>query len=67
MRLYPKKATIGIRASRPNEIWHVDTTIIRLLNGTKAYLHAVIDNYSRKIQSWTIADHMVFLPLSPPC
>jgi putative transposase len=58
MRLYPKKATIGIRATKQNEIWHIDTTIIRLLNGTKAYLHAVIDNYSRKILSWTVADHM---------
>src|SRR4029453_18629170 len=34
------------------------TTIIKLLDGTKAYLHAVIDNYSRKILAWTIADAM---------
>ena len=29
-----------------------------MLDGTKAYLRAVIDNYSRKILSWTVADHM---------
>jgi hypothetical protein len=28
-------------------------TIIRLLDGTKAYVHAVIDNFSRKILAWT--------------
>ena len=29
-------------------------TIIRLLDGTRAYLHGVIDNYSRRILSWTL-------------
>ena len=32
-------------------------TLIRLLDGTKAYLHAVIDNYSRRILGWRIADN----------
>jgi transposase InsO family protein len=27
-----------------------------LLDGTKAYLHAVIDNYSRRILAWTVAE-----------
>jgi hypothetical protein len=27
-------------------MWHIDTTVIRLLDGTRAYLHAVIDNFS---------------------
>jgi transposase InsO family protein len=30
-------------------MWHVDTTVIRLLDGTRASLHAVIDNFSRRI------------------
>ncbi|MEO2015041.1 MAG: hypothetical protein ABGZ53_11795, partial [Fuerstiella sp.] len=46
-RVHPAKPTVGIRATRPNEFWHVDTTLIRLLDGSKAYLHAVIDNFSR--------------------
>jgi putative transposase len=40
---------VGIRADAPNELWHIDVTIIKLIDGTKAYLHAVIDNFSRRI------------------
>ena len=29
-------------------------TIIKLLDGTRMYLHAIIDNYSRRILSWTL-------------
>ncbi|MBA2354248.1 MAG: DDE-type integrase/transposase/recombinase, partial [Acidobacteria bacterium] len=36
-------------------MWHIDTTVIRLLDGTRAYLHAVIDNFSRRILSWRVA------------
>ena len=32
----------------------MDTTVFRLLDGTKAYLQAVIDNYSRRILAWRI-------------
>jgi len=56
LRVHPESPTVGIRATRPNDIWHTDTTIIRLLDGTKAYLHAVIDNFSRRILSWRLAD-----------
>jgi transposase InsO family protein len=49
---------VGFRASAPNEAWHVDATIIKLLDGTKAYLHAVMDNYSRKILAWTLAEQL---------
>jgi transposase InsO family protein len=51
-RVHPAKPKVGIRAFFPNEIWHVDTTLIRLLNGSHAYIHAVIDNFSRRILSW---------------
>jgi putative transposase len=54
-RVHPTRPKIGIRASKPNEIWHVDTTLIRLLDGTRAYLHAVIDNFSRRILAWKVA------------
>jgi len=33
-------------------------TILKLLDGTKAYLHAIIDNYSRKILAWTVAERL---------
>ena len=45
-------------ASRPNEYWHIDVTVLKLLDGTKTFLHAVIDNYSRKILAWTLAPRL---------
>ena len=54
-RIHLAKPKVGIRASRPNEIWHVDTTLIRLLDGSRAYLHAVIDNFSRHILAWKVS------------
>lgn len=54
-RVYPAKPKVGIRATRPDELWHVDRTIIKLLDGTKLYLHAVIDNYSRRILAWCLS------------
>jgi transposase InsO family protein len=58
-RIHPAKPHVGIRASRPNEIWHVDTTLVRLLDGSKAYLHAVIDNFSRRILAWRVNESFV--------
>ena len=43
---------VGIRGSCPIDIWHVDTTLIRLLDETRAYVHAVIDDFSRRILAW---------------
>jgi transposase InsO family protein len=37
-------------------MWHIDTTVIRLLDGTLVYLHAVIDNFSRRILAWRVAE-----------
>ena len=37
-----------------NEIWHIDTTLIRLLDGSRAYLHAVLDNFSRRVLAWKV-------------
>ncbi|MDA1164830.1 MAG: DDE-type integrase/transposase/recombinase, partial [Planctomycetota bacterium] len=54
-RIHPAKPKVGIRASHPNEIWHVDTTLIRLLDGSRGYLHAVIDNFSRRILAWKVS------------
>jgi transposase InsO family protein len=56
--VYPAKPKVGIRANAPNELWHIDVTIIRLLDGSKAYLHAVIDNFSRRIMAWTLEERL---------
>jgi putative transposase len=58
MRLYPAKPKIGVRATGPNEYWHIDVTVIRLITGVKLYLHAVIDNFSRRILAWRLAERL---------
>ena len=56
LRVHPAKPKVGLRTTGPDEMWHIDTTVIRLLDGTRAYLHAVIDNFSRRILAWCVAD-----------
>jgi len=57
-RVHPPKPTVGVRTAAPNEIWHVDVSVLKLLDGKKAYLHAIIYNYSRKILAWTVAERL---------
>ena len=58
LRVHPKGPKIGIRATKPHEIWHIDTTVIRLLDGTRAYRHAVIHDFSRRILAWKVLDRL---------
>jgi putative transposase len=58
LRMYPAKPKVGLRTQGPNEAWHTDVTIIKLRDGTKAYVHAVIDNFSRRILAWTVAGRL---------
>jgi len=62
LRVHPAKPKVGLRTTGPDEMWHIDTTVIRLLDGTRAYLHAVVDNFSRRILAWRVAD--TFAPIS---
>jgi transposase InsO family protein len=62
LRVHPAKPKVGVRTTRANEMWHIDTTVIRLLDGTRAYLHAVIDNFSRRILAWRVAE--TFAPVN---
>jgi hypothetical protein len=61
-RVHPAKPKVGLRTTSPDEMWHIDTTVIRLLDGTHAYLHAVIDNFSRRVLAWRVAD--TFAPVN---
>ena len=54
-RVYPVKPKVGIRAIEANEISHIDNTVVRLLDGSRVYLHAVIDNSSQRILAWKAA------------
>ena len=55
IRIYPRKPKIGIRASAPGQIWHLDQTILRLGDGSKAFVQCVIDNYSRYVLAWKVS------------
>jgi hypothetical protein len=55
LRVHPAKPKVRLRTTGADEMWHIDTTVIRLLDGTRAYLHAVIDNFSRRILAWRVA------------
>lgn len=54
-RVHPRPSREGLRTTAPNQAWHVDVTVIKLLDGTKLYLHGVIDNFSRRILAWRLA------------
>lgn len=46
---------LGIRATRPNEVWHIDETVVRLSSGTHLYIQAIVDNFSRFILAWRVS------------
>ncbi len=56
-RIHPAKPRLGIRVSVPNETWHVDTSVIRMIDGNHAYIYAVIDNFSRRILGWRVSEN----------
>lgn len=47
----------GLEIVRPNQVWSVDITYIRLLNGFM-YLVAIIDWFSRYILAWRLSNTM---------
>jgi len=47
-----RKHDVGIRASKPLEILHMDITIFRTLDNTKIYIYFIVDNFSRAILNW---------------
>ena len=54
----PKRKMIGIRASRPNQIWHIDATELKTTHGKKYYLQMIVDNFSRFIVAWKITKYI---------
>src|SRR5262249_2063515 len=36
LRIHPAKPKVGLRTTRRTEMWHIETTLIRLLDGTRA-------------------------------
>jgi len=56
-RVYQKDGKIGIRKNGPNELYHVDVTIIRLLNNTRIYIQLLLDNFSRYVIAWSVKSY----------
>jgi transposase InsO family protein len=54
VRLYPQKPKIGIRALAPNQIWHVDVSVFRIVNDARVFIQAIIDNASRYVLAWQV-------------
>lgn len=54
-RKYKGKNEIGVRASEVNQIWHIDISVMKLLDNTKVFVQAIIDNYSRCIVAWDVS------------
>ena len=50
-----KNHSPGLRASRPNEIWHADVTVFRTIDNVKCFIYLVVDNFSRRILAWEVA------------
>ena len=48
----------GIRALKPNELWHIDVTVVNIRPGFKLYIQAVIDNFSRFVLAWRVTDEI---------
>ncbi|MDH5381434.1 MAG: DDE-type integrase/transposase/recombinase [Cyclobacteriaceae bacterium] len=48
----------GLKATYPNQYWHADITIFKTLDNIKHHIYLIVDNYSRKILSWNMADRV---------
>ena len=49
-----KRKKESVKASQPNEIWHMDITEFKTTDNKTFYIHSVLDNFSRKIVGYTI-------------
>jgi putative transposase len=54
-RFRKRKYAPGIKANRPNEIWHADVTYFKI-GLKKFYIYLVVDNFSKKIISHLVSD-----------
>ena len=48
----------GFRATRPNEYWQIDATVIRLTTDIRIDLQAVIDNFRGRILAWRVSEKL---------
>jgi len=54
--VYRAKPKFGISASAPDQVWHLDQTTLRLEDGTRAFVQAIIENFSRYVLAWHVSE-----------
>jgi putative transposase len=56
----PKKIKYysGIVATRSNQIWHADITIVKTKDNIKHYVYLLMDNFSKYVLSWRIETYV---------
>ena len=47
-----KRKEVSVRATQPNEIWHMDVSQYVTADNVKFYIYTVVDNFSRKILAY---------------
>ena len=47
-----KRKEVSVRATQPNEIWHMDVSQYITADKVKFYIYTVVDNFSRKILAY---------------
>ena len=57
-RIRKKKQKQGIRTSHPNEVWHMDVTLYKTIDGITAYIYILMDNFSRFILNWEVKTYL---------
>ena len=50
-----KRKRISIRASIPNEVWHMDVTYYKTIDNIQYYIYTIVDNFSRKIIAYDVS------------
>jgi putative transposase len=53
-----KRYAAGIVATRPNQVWHADITIVKTKDNFKHYVYLLMDNFSKYVLSWRIEPYV---------
>lgn len=48
----------SLKAKYPNQYWHADVALFRTLDGAVSYIYTVVDNFSRKVLAWEVAEKL---------
>ena len=55
IREYQAKPKIGIRGEYLHQYWHLDLTVIKLIDGTRCFIQAIMENMSRYILAHSVS------------